>query len=161
MTQDSLTKTLAKLPLPHTRQDRLTLALGTATVLLGSALLPAVYRDYQTFKSYGPGGLPNNVIGWMTVRALFQPFKAEMISTEVYVQRIEATEGHGKGEEAEAYLGLSEEQLAMRRGDGRPVVGPHVVPQRQVTQIPEDDVMEVCIFLRSSSSSLFFPDMHC
>lgn len=77
------------------------------------------------------------------MRALFQPFKREMLSTEVYVKRIEAVEGHGKGEEAEAYLRLSEEQLAMRRRDGRPVVGPHVVPQRQVSQIPEEDVMEV------------------
>lgn len=160
MTLDSLTKSLAKLPLPTTAQDRITLALGTATVLLGSALVPAIYRDYQAFKSYGPGGLPNNVVGWLTVRALFQPFKSEMFSTEVYDKRIDATEGHGKGE-AEAYLGLSGEQLALRRKDGRPVVGPHVVPQRQVTQIPEEDVMEVCIKSCAFCSWAVLLKTHC
>jgi hypothetical protein len=40
---------------------------------------------------------------------------------------------------------LSEDQLG-RRKEGRPVVGPHVVPQRQLTQVPDEVVMEVCIF---------------
>lgn len=78
------------------------------------------------------------------------------------MKRIEATQGHGKGEEAEAYLSLSEEQLALRRRDGRPVVGPHVVPQRQVTQIPEEDVMEVCLaflFVLFSAFHLIFRNM--
>jgi hypothetical protein len=77
----------------------------------------------------------------MTVRALFQPFGTEMLSTEVYVRRIDAAEGHGRGDEG--YLTLSTAQLESRKGEGRPEVGPHVVPQRQVTQIPDEDVMEV------------------
>lgn len=145
MALETLTNALNKLPLPRTHQERLALALGTAALAAGSAiLLPAAYRDYLTFRSYGPGGLPNNVVGWLTVRALLQPFKAEMLSTEVYVRRIEAAEGHGLNDEG--FLKLSEEQLALRQKDGRPVVGPHVVPQRQLTQIPEEDVMEVCGF---------------
>lgn len=79
------------------------------------------------------------------MRALFQPFKGEMLDTEIYVKRIEATEGHGKG--IESYLELNEEQLALRRRDGRPVLGPHVVPQRQLTGIPEEDIMEVRIYV--------------
>lgn len=141
MTLETLPNILTKLPLPRTHQERFTLALGTAAVLGSAILLPAAYRDYLTFKSYGPGGLPNNVVGWLTVRALFQPFKSEMLSTTVYVRRMEAAEGHGKGDEG--FLGLSEEQLGLRKRDGRPLVGPHVVPQRQLTQIPEEDVMEV------------------
>ena len=31
-----------------------------------------------------------------------------------------------------------------RRGKEGPVVGPHVAPQRQLTQVPDDAVMEVC-----------------
>lgn len=145
MAFSTLRKSLPTLTLPQTRPEHFTLALSTAALVLGSAiLLPAAYRDYLTFKSYGPGGLPNNVVGWLTVRALFQPFKGEMLDTEIYVKRIEATEGHGKG--IESYLGLNEEQLALRRKDGRPVLGPHVVPQRQLTGIPEEDIMEVSVY---------------
>lgn len=76
------------------------------------------------------------------MRVLFQPFGREMLSTDEYVQRIAAAEGHGKGDEG--FLMLSEDQLG-RRKEGRPVVGPHVVPQRQLTQVPDEVVMEVCI----------------
>lgn len=127
--------------LSRVRLDRSTLALSTAAVLGTALVLPSIYRDYRTFRDYGPGGLPNNVIGWLTCRALLQPFKREMFSTEEYVKRVEAAEGHGKGDEG--FLELSPEQLASRSVTDRPVVGPHVVPQRQLTQIPDEDVMEV------------------
>lgn len=65
-----------------------------------------------------------------------------MLSTDEYVQRVAAAEGHGKGDEG--FLFLSEEQLGSRRGKERPVVGPHVAPQRQLTQVPDETVMEVC-----------------
>ena len=66
-----------------------------------------------------------------------------MFSTEEYVKRVEAAEGHGKGDEG--FLELSPEQLASRSVTDRPVVGPHVVPQRQLTQIPDEEVMEVSV----------------
>lgn len=145
MSLETLTHALNKLHLPHTHQERLTLILGTAALLgTSSLLLPAAYRDYRTFKSYGPGALPNNFVGWLTVRMLLQPFKREMFSTEEYVRRVDAAEGHGKGDEG--FLTLSEKQLEARRGEERPVVGPHVVPQRQLTQIPEEAVVEVSDF---------------
>ncbi|GLI82083.1 hypothetical protein PoHVEF18_010484 [Penicillium ochrochloron] len=140
MSLETLTNALQHIRLPRSQQDRLNLALGTAAVLGSAFLLPAAYRDYRIFKSYGPGGVPNNILGWMTVRALFQPFGREMLSTEVYVRRIDAAEGHGRGDEG--YLTLSTEQLESRKDEGRPEVGPHVAPQRQVTQIPDEDVME-------------------
>lgn len=135
---ESITNALSKVRLPA---DRLTLVFTTAAVLGSALVLPTIYRDYCTFRDYGPGGLPNNVIGWLTVRALFQPFKREMFTTEEYVKRVEAAEGHGKGDDG--YLTLSPEQLASRSVTDRPVVGPHVVPQRQLTQIPDDDIMDV------------------
>ena len=125
-------------------QDRLTLALSAAAVIASTLVLPAAYRDYKIFKSYGRGGVPNNALGWVLVRVLFQPFGREMFSTDEYVRRIEAAEGHGKGDDG--FLVLSDEQLGSRRGEERPVVGPHVVPQRQLTQVPGEAVMEVCVF---------------
>lgn len=76
------------------------------------------------------------------MRALFQPFGREMFSTDEYVKRVAAADGHGKGDDG--FLFLSEEQLGSRRGEERPVVGPHVAPQRQLTQVPDNAVMEVC-----------------
>lgn len=119
--------------------DRRTLT-ATAALLASIFVLPAAYRDYRLFNSYGPGGVPNNALGWILVRTLFQPFGREMFSTDEYVQRVAAAEGHGKGDDG--FLVLSREQL--RCGE-RPVVGPHVVPQRQLTQVPDEDVMQVCL----------------
>jgi hypothetical protein len=140
----SILSSLPPLRLPHSYQERLNLALGTAAFLgTTTLLLPAAYRDYRTFKSYGQGGIPNNVIGWLIVRLLFQPFRGEMLDTEVYSRRIDAAEGHGMG--GDGYLTLSKAQLATRSPQTRPEVGPHVVPQRQLTQVPDEDIMEVCI----------------
>ncbi|KAJ5407865.1 hypothetical protein N7509_001748 [Penicillium cosmopolitanum] len=137
----SILSSLPSLRLPHSSQERLNLALGTAAFLgTTTILLPAAYRDYRTFKSYGQGGVPNNVIGWLIVRLLFQPFRGEMLDTEVYSRRIDAAEGHGMG--GDGYLTLSKEQLATRSPETRPEVGPHVAPQRQLTQIPDEYIME-------------------
>lgn len=146
MSLESIRNVLQHIRFPRSQQDRLNLALGAAAVLGSAILLPAAYRDYRLFKSYGPGGVPNNLLGWMTVRTLFQPFGREMLSTEVYLRRIDAAEGHGRDDDG--YLTLSTEQLESRKKEGRPEVGPHVVPQRQLTQIPDEDAMEVRLFVR-------------
>jgi hypothetical protein len=122
---------------------RQNITLSAIALLTTTLLLPSAYRDYKIFKSYGPGGVPNNALGWILVRVFFQPFGREMLSTDEYVRRIAAAEGHGKGDEG--FLTLSEDQLGIRRENGRPVLGPHVVPQRQLTQVPDEAVMEVCI----------------
>lgn len=142
MSLSSILSSFPTLRLPHSTQERLNLVLGTAAFIgTTTVLLPAAYRDYRTFKSYGQGGVPNNVIGWLVVRLFFQPFCAEMLDTEVYSRRIDAAEGHGKGDDG--YLTLSEEQLTTRSPGNRPQVGPHVVPQRQLTQLPDENIKEV------------------
>lgn len=130
---ESLVSSISSLRLPPTNEGRLTLALGTAAVLGTSTfLLPLVYQDYRIFKSYGRGGVPNNFLGWVIVRVFFQRFGREMLSTDEYVQR-----------ESEGFLTLSPAQIAERAGEDRPAVGPHVVPQRQLTKLPERDIMLV------------------
>ena len=138
---DRVTTQLRTLRFPRTQPERLALALGTTAVLGTSLIFPAIYRDYRTFRSYGPGGVPNNVVGWLIVRLLFQPFADEMLSTDIYVRRVDAVEGHGQGDGG--FLSLTPGQA--RSITDRPVVGPHVVPQRQLTQIPDVDIMEVSL----------------
>lgn len=143
MSTDPLSSAVRSLALPRslTQHDRLPLVLTTAAALLGTSIVaPAAYRDYRTFRSYGGGGVPDNLLGWLYVRLVMQPLGREMLSTEVYDRRVAAAEGHGKGDEGF----LTDEQLsAVRRTDSRPVVGPHVSPQRQLTQIPVERVQEV------------------
>ncbi|KAL1976079.1 hypothetical protein VTN31DRAFT_4471 [Thermomyces dupontii] len=100
-----------------------------------SFILPKAYRDYRIFKSYGPGGVPYNVFGWLIVRCIFCSFGREVFSTSEYDWRIAAGE-------SQSFLTLTEEQLHARKADGRPVVGPHPVPQRQLTQIPDETVKQ-------------------
>ncbi|KAJ6090553.1 hypothetical protein N7486_009368 [Penicillium sp. IBT 16267x] len=140
MSYDQITKHLRSLPIrfPQTQQERLTLALGTTAAIGTSLILPALYRDYRTFRSYGAGGVPSNVFGWLIVRAIFQPFMGEMFGTEIYVQRVHALEGHGAGEAG--FLDLAPEQV--RSVKERPVVGPHAVPQRQLTQLPDEEIKD-------------------
>jgi hypothetical protein len=109
-----------------------------ASVALGTAIiLPKAIRDYRIFKSYGQGGPPSNVLGWIVVRGLFQPFGREMFSTAEYERAEQQQEG---------FLALSTEQLNSRSVSDRPVVGPHVAPQRQLTQIPDPAIMDVCLY---------------
>lgn len=124
--------------LPRTHNQRLTLAFGTLAAFGTSLILPALYRDYNLFISYGPGGVPSNLLGWMIVRAVFQPLRGEMLSTDIYIQRADALEGHGVG--SEGFLTLLPEQA--RSVVDRPYVGPHVVPQRQLSQLPKDEIKE-------------------
>ncbi|KAJ5081782.1 hypothetical protein NUU61_010046 [Penicillium alfredii] len=137
---DSLTTALRRIPIPSPLHDHRTAILASAAVLGTSLIFPAAYRDYQLFKSYGQGGIPNNLAGWLIVRLLMQPLGREMLSTDEYERRVAATAGQGPG--SEGYLLVSETQLASRSAAARPFVGPHVVPQRQMTQLPEQAIME-------------------
>ncbi|CAL5866835.1 uncharacterized protein PFLUO_LOCUS1046 [Penicillium psychrofluorescens] len=112
------------------------LILAVSATLGTAIILPAAIRDYRIFKSYGQGGPPSNVFGWMIVRGLFQPLGREMFSTAEYEHAEQQQEG---------YLALSAEQLSSRSVSDRPVVGPHVAPQRQLTQIPDPAIMDVCL----------------
>jgi hypothetical protein len=102
--------------------------------LLG--LAPSAYRDYKTFMSYGPGGVPYNVFGWLTVTLFLRHLGTEMFSTDLYDQK----------EDKRSWLPAEGLEA---RGE-RPVVGPHVVPQRQLSQIPGREAKEVSFFFRTS-----------
>jgi hypothetical protein len=82
---------------------------------------------------YGPGGLPHNVFGWLLATVVLRPMTSEMFSTDVYVADIE--------KDRRSFL--SEKNL--KRKGGRPAVGPHAAPQRQLDQISGEDVQKVVI----------------
>lgn len=126
-TLTSITTTLNANP----QTTRVTLSALTAGIL--AITIPKAYRNYKIFVSYGPGGIPNNAFGWLMVSLFFNPFRREMISTDVYDRKIKAGE-------ATSYL----PDIPPREGD-RPTVGPHAVPQRQISSIPGVDLTEVCI----------------
>jgi hypothetical protein len=111
--------------------------LLTAAALIGvlAASIPA-YRDYQLYLSYGPGGIPHNAFGWFVARCLLTPFTQEMLGTDVYQQKI----NHGA---TTSYI-VPNGKLPRRSGTN-PTMAPHVVPQRQITQFPDDEMKRVCM----------------
>jgi hypothetical protein len=111
------------------------LAITSASLLAAVALLcaPAAYRDYKKFISYGPGGPPHNVIGWLAISVL-APLRRDMLDTAVYERDIKEM-----GEERTWLKDLPE-----RKGL-RPEVGTHAAPQRQLDQVPDEDIKEVGI----------------
>ncbi|KAB8235332.1 uncharacterized protein BDW43DRAFT_269826 [Aspergillus alliaceus] len=110
---------------------RVAISALSATILAVS--LPRVYRNYRTFMSYGPGGVPYNIIGWFVASVILPPLAREMFSTEVYNKKIAAGE-------TTSYL--SDESVRARKRDGRPELGPHVSPQRQLTEFPSEEIKE-------------------
>ncbi|OJJ42546.1 hypothetical protein ASPZODRAFT_76577 [Penicilliopsis zonata CBS 506.65] len=108
------------------RNPQLTAATATTALLACSLQL---YRDYNLFLSYGPGGPPHNVYGWLLSRFLVTPFSWNMFSTTMYDTSI-------RRGETESYL---ETPLPKRKGE-RPRVGPHAIPQRQMDQFPPDQM---------------------
>ncbi|KAL2001935.1 hypothetical protein VTN02DRAFT_951 [Thermoascus thermophilus] len=111
-----------------TSTSRLNLA-AIAIATLGLALVPVAYQDYQMFLSYGPGGVPYNVLGWLGVSLLLAPLGSEMFSVDEY----------DRSPDKRSWLSDDEGPIPPREG-GRPRVGPHVVPQRQLTQIPPEEM---------------------
>lgn len=111
--------------------------LLTAAAFIGfsAATIPA-YQDYQLYRSYGPGGPPYNAFGWFMSRFLMTPFSQEMFSIEMYQQRI------NQGETT-TFIHLPDGKLPRRKGE-TPIVGPHVVPQRQISQLPNEEIKRVC-----------------
>jgi hypothetical protein len=109
-------------------------ALVVTLLVVSLGLVPRAYHDYKIFLSYGPGGIPYNVFGWLVATVFLGPMRTETLSTAMYEQY----------EDEKAWLplgGLS------RRGGERPVIGPHVVPQRQLNQIPSKEIQAVRSFI--------------
>lgn len=100
------------------------LAVGlVSSVVIGRL----AWEDYKAFLSYGPGGLPYNPFGWLVANF----FRMVGIDT-LDVRKLE------KDPDTRTWLG----ELKPRDG-GRPVLGRHPIPQRQLDQIPAAEIREV------------------
>lgn len=122
---------------PSNRKTAITAAV--ATTLL-SAIVPGLYRDYRLYMSYGPGGLPQNVFGWIAGRILLL-FKGDMFSTAVY-------DVHPN---KESWLS---EGFSQRRSGKPPTIARHPVPQRQLDQIPDPEIQQVGLGLFRSVKAI-------
>jgi hypothetical protein len=100
----------------------------TSTTALALLLGFILRRDYQTYISMGPGGLPHNVVGWLASTLLLRPLTLgrDVRSTKPYNESRE-----------QSYL---PEQFPPRREGTRPIIGPHPVPHRQLNQLPAEHV---------------------
>ena len=106
--------------------------IGGAVVAVGlTPLLGLVFwRDYNLFMSYGAGGLPHNVFGWVLSAGLLRMMSAEMLGTIQYY----------KSNDKRTWL--PHHCLPFRAGL-RPLMGSHPVPQRQLSQIPDEEIKAV------------------
>ncbi|KAF1851656.1 uncharacterized protein K460DRAFT_401671 [Cucurbitaria berberidis CBS 394.84] len=109
---------------------------GATLAALGLAIVaPFAFRDYQTFLSYGPGGLPYNVVGWLLSNVM-RLLSREQLSTRPYKDK-------------SLYLSDSAGSLPPgfppRRNSPRPRFGVHPVPQRQVSQLPDAETRQELI----------------
>ncbi|KAL2867556.1 uncharacterized protein BJX67DRAFT_387793 [Aspergillus lucknowensis] len=117
-------------------------ALPAAVVAL---FIPSAYRDYQSFLALGPGGPPYNLLGWLLVKLVFNPFSREMFRTEIYERKIDAGE-------TSSLL----EDLPKRQGE-RPKLGTFAAPQRQTDQWPSREIRDK---LRAEYSAFLTRNAH-
>lgn len=96
-------------------------ALKAVTSGIGFAAAVASWRDYRQWRSLGDGGVPANVLGYLSVTAL-RVIKREPYNPTVY-DRLDD----------EPFNGSWITELAPRTGP-RPTVDPHPIPQRQTDQ---------------------------
>ncbi|KAF2740065.1 hypothetical protein EJ04DRAFT_559096 [Polyplosphaeria fusca] len=103
---------------------------------IGIALAaPFAIQDYRTFLSYGPGGLPYNVVGWLVTNAM------RLISREALSTRVYDDPGLPFADEP----GFLPDSFPPPRSSPRPRLGPHPVPQRQLEQIPNKAAVEALL----------------
>jgi hypothetical protein len=94
--------------------------------------IPIAIRDYLTFLSYGPGGLPYNVKGWLMTN-LLRLLSREQLSTRPY---------NDENQYSREDAGFLKSNFPPRRQSSRPKVGPHPVPQRQLSQLPDAEMRQ-------------------
>jgi hypothetical protein len=111
------------------------LHVATLSALGIAIFVPFAINDYRTYMSYGPGGLPYNVKGWLMAN-LARLVSAEQFSTSVY---------------SDPSLPLAKEPPFLQasfppsRALSRPKIGSHPVPQRQLEQLPTETVRQKLI----------------
>jgi hypothetical protein len=86
LTMSSSTR-FSRSSIPFSFRDALRYLHGPfLTALAVVVVTPIVIRDYFTFLSYGPGGLPHNSTGWLITNSLRILFR-EQLSTRPYSDR--------------------------------------------------------------------------
>lgn len=100
-----------------------------------AVLVPFAINDYRTYLSYGPGGLPYNAFGWLLTNTL-RLFSREQLSPKPY-----DNEKLPFADEP----GCLPADFPPRRSSSRPKLGTHPVPQRQLEQLPSDEIRQELI----------------
>ncbi|EKM54773.1 uncharacterized protein PHACADRAFT_258849 [Phanerochaete carnosa HHB-10118-sp] len=100
----------------------------TAAAVLGLSSL-WLRSNYLEFKALGPGGLPYDVRGWLMALVL-KAFSRETLSTAEY------------DADANKDSWLDDREGIPRRQGARPSGGFHVVPARQLDQVPSGEMFQ-------------------
>jgi hypothetical protein len=102
------------------------------TLLVALALLRTARHDYLLFLSYGPGGVPYNLLGWFISGIILRPLGMNVLDTRAFE----------RDPDKRSWLGEEWPEKKRRRGE-RPRVGPHPIPQRQLDQPSSREIKEV------------------
>ena len=103
-----------------------------------SVVLPFAWHDYSVYLSYGPGGLPYNIVGWLVSTIGLRLASREQLSTHIY--------DDGSLPFADEPSRLPQ-HFPPQRTSPRPRLGPHPVPQRQLDQLPDEEVRQKLVAL--------------
>lgn len=110
---------------PFLKAHRISLLSAAGLAITGQLIL----RDYNIYLSYGPGGLPYNIKGWL-ISALLRLLCREPFSTKLYTS---------PSLPFSSALGFLPDSLPKREGK-RPKIGPHPIPQRQLDQLAPNHI---------------------
>lgn len=102
-----------------------------AGVLTSLALGRAAYNDYKIYLSYGPGGMPYNVGGWLITSTIVRMLSINMLDVRDFE----------KNPDQRTWLG--KDWPDQPRSGVRPTLGPHPIPQRQLDQHSSLEIQEV------------------
>lgn len=91
-----------------------------AVAAAGTGVLAWAVSDYRAWRALGPGGLPSTWRGWLTTTRLRLQKRDPLALAALHRLR-------GKPDDVETLASLPS------RSGGRPTVGPHPVPHRQLT----------------------------
>lgn len=107
--------------------DHMTLTALIAALAIG--LIVWARLDYQAWVGLGLGGLPHNPLGWAAMTAL------RLLKRDA--RKAQALKAVLHKDDDRAYLGNM-----IRRAGQRPLVPPHPIPQRQLTDLPDAHIRQ-------------------
>jgi hypothetical protein len=129
---------------PQNQRIAIAAVLGAA---LGIPVFRITARDYHGYLALGPGGLPHNVVGWIG-QMLLKPLRVEPFGTSCY----DETAFEKAGPNGHVAF-LSEKDVPVRQAP-RPAIGSWAVPSRQVSDLADESIIEVCIMYQPWTVSL-------